>query len=154
VQRKYMFYKIKLARLVVIAASAGVLLVASETSAQERYCKSNDDCDQLAFEQAEKELAEFMPQALAFIDSFAAGGSREIAKSGLAEAQRHWTLFRDAACKAEAATFYLRSARTTAGYTARCLHDMTIQRLEDLKRRFLLRAGEHLGQQNTTSDGK
>jgi uncharacterized protein YecT (DUF1311 family) len=132
--------RIPLACLAAIAASAG-LLFAPETSAQERLCKGNDDCDRLAFERAEKKLAETMPQALAFIDRFATAATRETAKSALVEAQQHWLFFRDAACKAEAAAFYMRSARTTPGYTAQCLHEMTKQRVEDLKRRFLLRTG-------------
>jgi uncharacterized protein YecT (DUF1311 family) len=129
--------RIKPAGLVAGAAFAGMLL-ASLAAAEEPPCKSNDDCDQLAFEQAEKELAQLMPQVMAFIDRFAAEETRETAKSQLAEAQRHWILFRNAACKAEAATFFVRSARTTRGYTASCLHKMTIERSEDLKRRFHL----------------
>jgi uncharacterized protein YecT (DUF1311 family) len=130
-----MFHKLKLFSLAGTAVAAGVLLAPS-APAQERRCKNNDDCDRQAFEAADKELTEFMPQALAFIDRFAAEATRETAKAELVQAQRHWIEFRDSTCKAEAAMAYLRSARTTEGFTASCLQTMTRQRLGELKKRF------------------
>jgi uncharacterized protein YecT (DUF1311 family) len=118
------------------------MLLALPVSGAERACKNNDECGRLEFEKADKQLTELMPQIFAFIDRFAIEQNRETAKSALAEAQRHWAAFRDAACKAEAATYYLRSARTTEGYTAQCLYLMTMARLEELKKGYLIGAGD------------
>ena len=83
---------------------------AQEPSAGTRPCNSNDECDQLAFEQVDRRLAAFVPSVLAHIDRFAHPTTREVAKAEFAEAQRRWLAFRDRACKAEAALMFLRSA--------------------------------------------
>ena len=119
--------------LVIAAGAAG----AEQPSTSARPCKSNDECDQWAFEQLDRQLAAFVPNILADIDRFAHPSTREAARAGFTEAQRLWLAFRDSACQAEAARMFLRSARTTAGYTSGCLLQMSSERLQELQQRFV-----------------
>ena len=114
-----------------------MLASAQQPGADTRTCKSNDECDQFAFEQANVEMAALTPRILAYIEHFAHPTTREEAKTEIVEAQARWLMFRDSACKAEAAMMWLRSARTREGYTSGCLLHMTNQRLKELRDRFL-----------------
>ena len=79
-----------------------------------------------------------MPHLLAYVDKFAHARTRDEAKQEMRKTQARWVAFRDSACAAEAAMMFLRSARTREGYTSQCLHQMTAQRLKELKERFPL----------------
>jgi uncharacterized protein YecT (DUF1311 family) len=111
-------------------------------SAQVQPCPrgtpSNDACDQWHFEQADKELASVVELALAKIDSFAHPDTRQEAKERLHQAQRLWEQTREADCQAESAFMWLRSARTREGYTAACMHGLTVRRIAELRKRYLL----------------
>jgi uncharacterized protein YecT (DUF1311 family) len=99
---------------------------------------SNDACDQWQFEQADKELASVVALALAKIDSFAHPNTRQEAKQSLNQAQQLWRQTREVDCQAESAFVWLRSARTRQGYTAACMHQLTVRRIAELKARYLL----------------
>jgi len=118
--------------LALCAFAAGAAL-GHPANAQERPCKGLDDCERLSFERAEKQLAELVPRILAQIDRHTAQETRAAAGSEFAEAQRHWSAYRDSTCKGRAAELYHRSARLTEGLIAGCLERMTKQRLEALK---------------------
>lgn len=98
--------------------------------------KSGEDC---AYEQADKELAGVAAAVLAQIDHFAHASTKAEAKDKFAEAQRAWALLRDLDCQAESANMWLRSARTREGYTAGCKYALTVARITELRRRYLLK---------------
>jgi uncharacterized protein YecT (DUF1311 family) len=113
-----------------------IIASAQQPGADTRPCKSNDECDRFTFEQVNDEMAGLMPRILAYIENFAHPTTREEAKTEIVQAQARWLMFRDSACKAEAAMMFLRSARTREGYTSGCLLHMTNQRLKELRDQF------------------
>jgi uncharacterized protein YecT (DUF1311 family) len=116
--------------------------VGSAACAQSLSCpaglNSNDACDQWQFEQADKELASIVELALAEVDRFAHSDTRQEAKERLNQAQQLWSQTRQLDCQAESALMWLRSARTRRGYTASCMHDLTVRRISELKKRYRL----------------
>jgi uncharacterized protein YecT (DUF1311 family) len=115
--------------------------VAQSVAAAQDRCplKSNDQCDQWSFEQADKELAGVAAATAAQIEHFAHADTRAEAKDKFAEAQRTWAALRDLECQAESAFLWLRSARTREGNTASCKYRLTVARIAQLKRRYLLK---------------
>ncbi len=103
-----------------------------------RGMSSNDACDQWQFEQADKELAAIVELALTAIDSFAHPNTLQEAKERLTQGHRLWGQRREVDCQAESAFVWLRSARTREGYTSVCMRDLTVRRIAELKKRYLL----------------
>jgi len=124
------------ARLVICFVFAAAAVLGHPANAQDRACRGLDDCERLHFEQAERQLSELVPRILAQIDRHTADETRAVAASEFAEAQRHWSLFRDSTCKGRAAELYHRSARMTEGLIANCLERMTKERLAALKQDY------------------
>lgn len=121
--------------------TAVLLVAAQREAAAEAKCPGggNDACDRWYFEQADKELAGVVTAAIAHIESFAHPDTKQEAKDKLLEGQRAWALSRDLDCQAESALVWLRSARTREGNTASCLRRLTVQRIEALRERYLLK---------------
>jgi uncharacterized protein YecT (DUF1311 family) len=121
--------------LVASVLFAGTLGVAAQSSCP---LKSNDACDQWAFEQADKELAAVIAAARIEIDRFAHPDTRQEAGDALFAAHSLWVEMRAADCRADSALMWLRSARTREGYTAACMHAVTLRRIGEIKRRYHL----------------
>ncbi|MBI4365674.1 MAG: DUF1311 domain-containing protein [Deltaproteobacteria bacterium] len=115
--------------------------IAQGAAAAQERCpfRNSDACGQWEFEQVDKQLADVVASALAQIEHFAHPNTRAEAKDRFAEAQRTWASLRDLDCQAESAFQWLRSALTRAGYTAGCKYRLTVARIAELKRRYLLK---------------
>jgi uncharacterized protein YecT (DUF1311 family) len=129
-------------RIAIVSLLASALLggMDAQASAQSSCSgRSNDECDQLGFEEADKELAGIVTAALAGIDGFASPETRQEAKDTLTAAHSNWVSLRALDCQSESAFSWLRSARTRAGFTASCMRRLTEKRIAELKDRYLLK---------------
>ena len=133
-----MFAREKLFRATLLACALlarGVYPASAQTAGPLR---GNDARDQSHLEESEHELSRVLADALQKIDQFAHPDTKQEAKDALAQAQRAWVTLRALDCRAESALMWLRSARTRAGYTASCMQMLTVERIDSLKRRYLL----------------
>ncbi len=128
-------------RIAIVSLFAFALLggACQQANAQSQCSgRSNDECDQLKFEESDKELAGLVTAALARIDEFAHQDTRQEARDALTEAHRNWISLRALDCQSALAFYWLRSARTRQGFTASCMHALTVERMAELKRRYLM----------------
>jgi uncharacterized protein YecT (DUF1311 family) len=98
----------------------------------------NDACDQWHFERADGELAAAVAAALRQIDTYAHPDTRQEAKDRLQDAQRSWVQLRAADCASRTAFMWLRSSRTREGNTSTGMYRLTVARIAELKRDYLL----------------
>jgi hypothetical protein len=69
--------KILIVMLIGAAFAGSIRANAQQPGAGTRPCKSNNECDRFAFEQANDEMAALMPRILAYIENFAHPTTRE-----------------------------------------------------------------------------
>ena len=114
------------------------IMLALPAAAQDPGCPvgaSNDDCDRILFEKMDRDLTQAVEMKLTDIGRRSTFADRvERARTSFLAAQREWLRFRDAECEARAAVQSLISARSLKGLTAQCLHSLTQQRIDALRR--------------------
>ena len=99
--------------------------------------KDGDACGEWRFELVDKDLAEVVAGATAWIDQRLPPHLREPAQTALTAAHSQWIQFRAAECRRKVAADVI-SARTKRGQMAGCLLDMTWRRLQELKQAYQL----------------
>ena len=126
--------------VLVVSFAVGVLEI-SNVWAETPECPytSNDRCDAWRVDQTDQEMGAVVAQVEAQIARFATKQTQEEAAARLREAQTLWMRLREADCRSEAAFVWMRSARTTEGYTASCMYTLATRRIGELKTRYLLR---------------